>query len=138
MWMTNYNSETGTYSQAYRLPCKRQLNEGEVRIEIPDKPSEMHVEGKDEKGNFKWVINEKLWREKSLFPDIEKKKKKVHDLLNQYRNETDMLKEGIITERAVTDVQYKKALAYLQQLKDITDTATPEKPELPEEPKELE
>lgn len=92
------------------------------QIEIDPPPGDEYEIQNDGKDNPVWQISNKrlkeIAREKRELP-----MRRTLDTIDQYRNETVMLKEGIITKRAVSDTEYKDALVYLQKLKDWPDKA---------------
>ena len=71
MWMVNrIKLEDGTYqvSDPYKIPCMRQLNEGEERFEIEDQPSLYHKVNE----KCEWVIDKEEWLNLIVRPERNK------------------------------------------------------------------
>ncbi len=101
MWMVNrIKLEDGTYqvSDPYKIPCMRQLNEGEERFEIEDQPSLYHKVNE----KCEWVIDKEEWLNLIVRPERNK-----------------LLQESDYTQLA--DYQDDKATwaTYRQELRDL-------------------
>jgi hypothetical protein len=116
---------TVIFMYPYQNPVPKPVDPWD-QIKIDPPPGEEYELQNDGRDNPVWSLSNKKLKEvvrRIRKPLIEK----TLSTIDQYRNETVMIKEGIIIERAVSDTEYVEALTYLQKLKDWPEKATNEK-----------
>jgi hypothetical protein len=134
-------SKTGEKKTVFLYPYqaerpKKHKQVFKTSIEVPPPPSAYHVPANDGSDNFIWKLDTDKLLNKKIRLERNNAMKIPLEIIDQYRNEQEMIKEGIIIKGKYTKEQYKSALQYLQQLKDITENPMA-KTKLPEVPVDL-